>query len=101
MDNQIVLDASIKLEHIGKIFEILSKVPEFAEKNVQVSQIEILPGGITNYNFKVTAGNVTYAVRVAGPGTNEYLDRPGEKFNAQIMTDIGINAPIIYYDEVY
>jgi hypothetical protein len=30
VDNQIVLDASIKLEHIGKIFEILSKVPEFA-----------------------------------------------------------------------
>jgi len=101
VDNQIVLDASIKLEHIGKIFEILSKVPEFEKKNVQVSQIEILPGGITNYNYKVTADNVTYAVRVAGPGTHEYLDRPGEKFNAQIMTDIGINAPIIYYDEVY
>jgi thiamine kinase-like enzyme len=101
VDNQIVLDASIKLEHIGKIFEIMSKVPGFAEKNVQVSQIEVLPGGLTNFNFKVTADKVTYAVRVAGPGTNEYLDRPGEKFNAQIMTDIGINAPIIYYDEVY
>ncbi|MDR2862101.1 MAG: phosphotransferase family protein [Syntrophobacterales bacterium] len=101
MDNKIVLDASIKLEHIGKIFDLLNRVPEFAEKNIQVRQIEILPGGITNYNYKVTAGNMTYAVRVAGPGTHEYLDRPAEKFNAQIMTDIGINAPIIYYDEVY
>ena len=101
MNNQIVLDASIKLEHIGKIFEIMSMVPEFAEKNAQVSQIDILPGGITNYNYKVTADGVTYAVRVAGPGTHEYLDRPGEKFNAQIMADIGVSAPIVYYDEVY
>ena len=101
MDNQIVLDASIKLEHIGKIFEILSKVPEFNEKNAQVSGIEVLPGGITNYNYKVTADNVTYAVRVAGPGTHEYIDRPAEKFNAQIMADIGVSAPIVYYDEVY
>ncbi|ATW27962.1 choline kinase family protein [Candidatus Formimonas warabiya] len=101
MENKIVVDSSVSLEHIGSIFEILSKVPEFAEKNAQVTGIEVLPGGLTNYNFKVTVDGVTYAVRVAGPGTNEYLDRPAEKYNAQIMSDIGINAPIIYYDEVY
>ena len=102
MNNQIVLDASIKLEHIGKVFEILSKVPEFAEKNLQVRQIDVIPGGITNYNYKITDDDgKTYFVRVAGPGTHEYLDRPAEKFNAQIMSDIGINAPIIYYDDFY
>lgn len=101
MDNKIVIDSSISLENIGKIFEILSKVPEFVEKKAQVSAIEILPGGLTNFNYKVTVDDVTYAVRVAGPGTHEYLDRPAEKFNAQIMSDIGINAPIIYYDEFY
>jgi thiamine kinase-like enzyme len=99
--NQIIVDPSIKLEHIGNIFEIISRVPEFAEKNAQVSAIEVLPGGLTNFNFKVTIDNENYALRVAGPGTNEYLDRPAEKYNAQIMSDIGINAPIIYYDEVY
>lgn len=101
MHNQIIVDPSIKLEHIGNIFEIISRVPEFAEKNAQVSAIEVLPGGLTNFNFKVTIDNENYALRVAGPGTNEYLDRPAEKYNAQIMSDIGINAPIIYYDEVY
>ncbi|MGI6686569.1 MAG: phosphotransferase [Bacillota bacterium] len=101
MNNNIIIDSSIKLEHIGKIFEILSMVPEFAEKNAQVSAIEILPGGLTNFNFKVTVDGENYALRVAGPGTHEYLDRPAEKYNAQIMSDIEINAPIIYYDEVY
>lgn len=101
MDNKIIFDSSITLEHMGKIFEILSMVPELVEKNAQVSAIEVLPGGLTNFNFKVTVDGVTYAVRVAGPGTHEYLDRPAEKFNAQIMSDIGINAPIIYYDEKY
>lgn len=99
--SQLVYDAAISLEYIGKIFEILSKVPEFVEKKSQVSAIEILPGGLTNFNFKVTVDDVTYAVRVAGPDTHEYLDRPAEKYNAQIMSDIDINAPIIYYDEYY
>ena len=101
MENKIIIDSAVSLEHIGSIFQILSKVPQFVEKNAKVSAIEVLPGGLTNYNFKVTVDDVTYAVRVAGPGTHEYLDRPAEKHNAQIMSDIGINAPIIYYDEFY
>jgi len=61
--------------------------------------IEILPGGLTNSNYKVAIDDVTYAVRLAGAGTMEYLNRPAEKHNAQVMADIGISAPIIYYDE--
>ena len=101
MQNNMVIDSAISLEHISDIFAILSKVPQFVEKKSRVSSIEILPGGLTNYNFKVVIDDVTYALRVAGPGTHEYLDRPGEKQNAQIMADIGISAQIIYYDEYY
>ena len=39
-----------------------------------------------------------YAVRLAGDGTLEYLDREAEKHNAGLMSDMGINAKIIYYD---
>ncbi|WP_227765584.1 choline kinase family protein [Zhaonella formicivorans] len=99
MDEQVLIDSSIKLEHIGKIYKMISEIPCFSDKNARINRIEVLPGGLTNFNFKVTIDGVTYALRIAGDGTMEYLDRPGEKHNAQIMSDLGINAPIIYYDE--
>jgi thiamine kinase-like enzyme len=99
LNEKVSFDSSIKLELIGKVYEMIDSIPYFTEKNARISEIEILPGGLTNHNFKVTIDDETYAVRVAGPGTAEYLNRPAEKHNAQIMSDIGINAPIIYYNE--
>lgn len=97
--DRIMVESSVKAEHIGKIFEIMSKA--FPDKNPKITEIIVLPGGLTNYNFKVTADGITYAVRVAGPGTHEYLDRPAEKHNAGLMSDLGVNAPIFYYDDYY
>lgn len=99
MDEKMLIDSSINYNHLARAIKIVSEVPEFTAKNARISRIEPLPGGLTNFNFKVTIDDVTYALRVAGDGTSEYLDRPGEKHNAQIMSDLGINAPIIYYDE--
>ncbi|MHB8077068.1 phosphotransferase [Desulfosporosinus fructosivorans] len=97
MHEQIMIEPSISLETIGRVFKLISEVPYFS--NSRISEIEILPGGLTNSNFKVTIDEVTYAVRLAGAGTMEYLNRPAEKHNAQVMADIAISAPIIYYDE--
>ncbi|TGE35036.1 choline kinase [Desulfosporosinus fructosivorans] len=97
MHEQIMIESSISLETIGRVFKLISESPYFV--NSRVSQIEILPGGITNNNYKVTVDDVTYALRLAGVGTMEYLNRPAEKHNAQVMADIGISAPIIFYDE--
>lgn len=95
---EIIIDNSITLEHIGRIFKMISEIPFFQEKGARINAIDILPGGLTNSNYKVTIDNATYAVRLAGDGTAEYLNRPAEKHNAQIMADIGINAEIIFYD---
>lgn len=97
MHEAIMIEPSISMEHIGRIYKMISEIPFFS--NSRISEIEILPGGLTNSNYKVTIGGVTYAVRIAGAGTMEYLNRPAEKHNAQLMADIGISAPIIFYDE--
>lgn len=97
MYEKVEIESSISVEHIGRVFQMISSIPCFQEK--RISRIEVLPGGLTNSNYKVTVDNVTYALRLAGAGTMEYLDRPAEKHNAQIMSDIFVNAPIIYYDE--
>ncbi|NYE58505.1 choline kinase family protein [Carboxydothermus ferrireducens] len=97
MVEKILIDESISLEHVGKIYQLVSKVPEF--KNSRINQIEILPGGLTNSNYKVTISGVDYALRIAGAGTAEYINRPAEKHAAQLMAELGINAEVIYYDE--
>ncbi len=97
MHQQVMIEPSISLETIGRVYKLISEIPYLA--NSRVSMIEILPGGLTNSNYKVAIDDVTYAVRLAGAGTMEYLNRPAEKHNAQVMADIGISAPIIYYDE--
>ncbi|WP_028306702.1 choline/ethanolamine kinase family protein [Desulfitibacter alkalitolerans] len=99
MQEQIILDSSMKLDHVGRILSMISKVPYFTEKNARVSQIEYLLGGLTNSNYKVTIDGKAYAIRVAGDGTTEYLNRPAEKHNASLMSDMDINAKIFYYDE--
>jgi len=97
MHEHIMIEPAISLETIGRVYKLISEIPYFA--NSRISVIEILPGGLTNSNYKVTIDEVTYAVRLAGAGTMEYLNRPAEKHNAQVMADIGISALIIYYDE--
>lgn len=97
MHEQIMIEPSISMETIGRVYKLISEIPFFA--NSRIGLIEILPGGLTNSNYKVVIDGVTYAVRLAGAGTMEYLNRPAEKHNAQVMADIGISAHIIYYDE--
>lgn len=98
MDENIVVDSSISLNHIGRVIDLIGEIPYFAERNARVERIENLPGGLTNNNFKVTIDGEKYALRLAGAGTLEYLDRVAEKNNAGLMSDMKINARIIYYD---
>jgi len=63
-------------------------------------------GGLTNLVFrlepvstkakKAFAGNII--VRIPGPGTEEFIDREVEAFNAEQASIAGVSAPIIYSD---
>lgn len=65
----------------------------------EIVNIEIMPGGLTNKNFKIdTANDISIAVRVAGPGTAKYINRPAEKHNASLMASLGIAPEMYYYD---
>lgn len=97
MYEQVMMEPSISLETIARIYKLISEIPYF--ENAKINVIEVLPGGLTNSNYKVTINGVTYAVRLAGAGTMEYLNRPAEKHNAQVMADLGVSALIINYDE--
>ena len=86
----------ISKEHVDYMHEMIAKVPGFKDKAIK--NIEVLPGGLTNDNYKVTIGDTDYAVRVAGKGTAEYINRPAEDNNATIMAKADINPELFYYD---
>jgi thiamine kinase-like enzyme len=97
MKEKVSIEASIKLDHIGRLFSMIANIAAFEGQRIEA--ISVLPGGLTNSNYKVKVGEKNYAVRIAGDGTLEYLDRPAEKHNAGLMADMGISAPIVWYDE--
>ncbi len=57
-----------------------------------------LPGGLTNRNYKVSAGGEAYVLRIAGAGTHHYIDRAAEARNAGLAAAIGIAPELLYLD---
>lgn len=62
-------------------------------------KVEVMPGGVTNKNYKLIIGDKKYAVRIAGAGTENYIDRKKEFDNVSKMSEIGI-APKIYFSDI-
>ena len=59
-------------------------------------------GGLTNRNYKVTpkgsGGEDAYILRIAGDGTEEYIDRAHEEVNAKAAARAGVNAEVLFFD---
>jgi thiamine kinase-like enzyme len=83
---------------LDEVYAALARVPLF--ENVQQRGIKIkrLGGGLTNVSYKVTVGGAAYALRLAGDGTSEYIDRIAEEHNARVAAEAGVNAEVIYFD---
>ncbi|MGN1318236.1 MAG: phosphotransferase [Lachnospirales bacterium] len=62
-------------------------------------KVEVMSGGVTNKNYKLILNNKKYAVRIAGIGTENYIDRKKEFSNVSQMAEIGI-APKIYFSDM-
>ncbi len=75
----------------------LQRIPLFADMDPVHIQCERL-GGLTNRNFKITADSETYMLRIAGEGTEEYIDRVAEETNVHVAARAGVNAQVLYFD---
>lgn len=64
----------------------------------EVTEITYMPGGLTNRNFKTVVDGKSYAFRIAGEGTAEYLNRPAEKQAVHAIKDLGISPQFYHYD---
>ena len=77
--------------------EALGSVPPFSRYDLKALTTARL-GGLTNRNFLVQSPEGRFVLRLAGEGTEDYIDRAREQKNAQIASDAGVNAQILYFD---
>ena len=93
-NNMSVFGTVIRNEEIADFMRLLNLAREIFKQELTV--VEIMPGGLTNKNFRaVTENGTQIAIRLAGQGTANYINRPGEKHNAGEIAGLGI-APEIY-----
>ena len=65
-----------------------------------IVKIDYMGGGLTNRNFRVEFEDGShYAFRIAGEGTEEYLNRKAEKHTVNSFKDLGISPYFYWYDE--
>ena len=81
-----------------RLYAALERVPLFRNVPKRRLKIELLGGALTNVSYKVTTGGAAYALRLAGDGTSEYIDRKAEEHNARVAAEAGINAEVIFFD---
>ncbi|MCH1477053.1 MAG: hypothetical protein L7U43_03510, partial [Arenicellales bacterium] len=75
-----------------------NSIPLFSDQSLDTVSVERL-GGLTNRNFLIETSAGKYVLRLAGDGTDEYIDRIREKKNAEIAVKAGVNAEILFFDE--
>ena len=80
------------------IFDAMRRIPLLAGLGIEDITAERL-GGLTNKNFLLGTPRGKFVLRIPGMGTSEYISRRNEAHAARITSDIGVNAPLIFFDE--
>ena len=77
--------------------EKLATIPLFDGVDLTTVKTERL-GGLTNRNYKIVAAQGTFVLRLAGEGTEAYIDRRAESHSARVAADAGVNAEVMFFD---
>ncbi len=85
------------MEEHKEIATALRRVPCLADVPAGRLTVERL-AGLTNRNYKISAGNERFVLRVPREGTAEYIDRQAEAEAARIAAEAGVNAELLFFD---
>lgn len=75
----------------------LRNVPHLSKVTLEPDQLTRL-GGMTNVVHRVDLPDETLIVRIPGKGTEEYIDRAVELYNAEAAARAGVSAEVIWGD---
>jgi hypothetical protein len=85
-------------ESIEELLPYLDRIPELEGVDRGTVKAERL-GGLTNQNHKIETPLGNFVLRIPGEGTSEYISRENESQAARITSEIGVNAPLVYFDK--
>mgnify|MGYP002525653190 FL=1 len=77
--------------------EKLATIPLFDGVDLTTVRTERL-GGLTNRNYKIVSAQGTFVLRLAGEGTDAYIDRRAESHSARVAAQAGVNAEVMFFD---
>lgn len=63
---------------------------------IGIDHVEVIPDGRTNESFIVFFRDDRFFVRIAGEGTERYIDRKKEIYNISIAQKIGVSPRLLY-----
>ena len=55
-------------------------------------------GGLTNLVYRIQCEGRDYLLRIAGAGTEEYIDRQVEEHDARVAARAGVSAEVLFFD---
>lgn len=84
-------------EYLEQVVASLKRAPGFETIAVDDCKLTRL-GGLTNLVHLVEVGDDKIIVRIAGDGTDEYIDRSIEAVNAQAAYEAGVSAEVLFCD---
>lgn len=81
-------------EHAQTVLQALRKAPQFA----QIENVDSITrlGGLTNLVHRVDMSDTSVIVRIAGEGTDEYINRSIEAHNAEAAARAGVSPKVIF-----
>src|SRR5215470_8775771 len=75
----------------------LARIPLFAGRPLAPLQVEPL-ASLTNRNYKLSLDGESYVLRIAGAGTEHYIDRAAEARNAGLASSMGLAPEVLHLD---
>ncbi len=75
-----------------------ARIPQLAETPFAEIKVERL-GGLTNLVYRLDAADRSFALRIAGEGTEDYIDRKVEGHNAKVAAAAGVSPKVLFFDE--
>ena len=84
------------VEHSSQVLETLRKVPGFENLDNVLSITRL--GGLTNLVHRVDLTERSVIVRIPGQGTEDYIDRNVEAYNANAAAKAGVSPNVIHVD---
>lgn len=81
----------------AEIGAALARIPLFAGRSLDGLRVEPL-ASLTNRNYRVNLDGEEYVLRIAGAGTEHYIDRAAEARNAAQAAALGIAPELLYLD---